>query len=63
MSNNSGKIPKAERAKSAIPVPPKKEGKLLTFSFEALEYNKYFNLDATCERWSVDLLRNTLVRM
>lgn len=28
----------------------------IVFSFEGLQYTEYFNLDATCERWSVDLI-------
>ena len=29
----------------------------INFSFQALEFNEYFNLDMTCENWSLDLLK------
>ncbi len=34
---------------------PKSPG--IVFSFEALEFNKYFNLDMTCPNWSSDLFK------
>ena len=29
----------------------------IVFSFKALEFNKYFNLDMTCPNWSLDLFK------
>jgi hypothetical protein len=52
------KIPKANpvsenRLKQSIPIV--NNDVTIKFSFEALDYNDYFNLDATCPNWSSDL--------
>lgn len=53
------KIPKAKKSipiSTAVPKPKLNiTESAISFSFEALEVNEYFNLDATCINWSVEL--------
>lgn len=43
-----------DRSKIPSPTTPDKNERIC-FSFEALETNEYFNLDATCANWSAEL--------
>lgn len=58
--NNGVHIPKGTRIDKIPDVATKtvanQEERLLLFSFEILEYNDYFNLNKTCERWGVDFI-------
>lgn len=54
------KIPKANPVKNASLIPKvsrfeEKTG--ISFSFQTLEFNEYFNLDGTCVNWSNDLFK------
>ncbi|MDD3186395.1 MAG: hypothetical protein ACOX1S_05530 [Anaerostipes sp.] len=53
------KIPKAKSPKSKRISPENIENinisDKVVFSFSAIDKNEYFNLDATCENWSLDL--------
>ena len=51
------KIPQPSTNLKSKIVPPKisQTSSKVVFSFEALDKNEYFNLDATCENWSNDL--------
>ena len=54
-----GRIPKASisQKKRIMPsnVQSSEKNEKVLFSFESVEKNEYFNLDATCQNWSADL--------
>ncbi len=54
-----GSIPVAERAESVLRIPNVQPGigseEKILFSFAAIERDKYFNLDGTCQNWASDL--------
>ena len=55
------RIPKAkvrekrEISPNNISSPVLEKDKKIVFSFEAIDKNEYFNLDGTCQNWSMDL--------
>lgn len=56
----NSKIPKAQKIHESTPIIKRQQFRYtpsaIAFSFEALEWNEYFNLDGTCVNWAFELI-------